>query len=97
MAMKNVSGGKGSPGVAGGTRMSSGGTKGAKKAVNKINKELKRRGIDDSIAYVNPKGKVVGSNQGDYTVLKGSNRKIVVAARNAPITPVKKTAKKKSK
>jgi len=78
----------------GGGRMSTGGTKGAKKAVNKINKELKKRGIDDSIAYVNPKGKVVGSNQGDYTVLKGSNRKIVVTARN---TPVKKVAKKKSK
>jgi hypothetical protein len=97
MATGRVSGGRRSGGIAGGTRMSSGGTKGAKKAVNKINKELKRRGIDDSIAYVNPKGKVVGSNQGDYTVLKGSNRKIVVAARNAPVTPVKKTAKKKSK
>lgn len=76
----------------GGRGMSAGGTKGSQKAVNKINKELKKRGIDDSIAYVNPKGKVVGSNQGDYTVLKGSNRKIVVTARNTPTkkVPVKK-------
>jgi len=80
--------------IGGGSGISRGGTKGSKKAVNKINKELEKRGINDSMAYLNPKGKVVGSNQGDYTVLKGSNRKIAVTARN---TPVKKVVKKKSK
>ena len=60
-------------------------TTGAQKAVKKINAELNKRGINDSIAYTNSKGKVVGSNQGDYTVLKGSNRGIAVTARNTPI------------